>query len=331
MEKLDDIDRKLLRHLCMDSRIANKELASKTGISEVTVRARLNKLERKVGLRYIIELDPSLIAMPFRSIIAVKLRHRPDTEKIQALLSRSRVPQFAAVCEGSFNLVIYAASVSHVESMRWQYSVRAALEEELISWKPSHVLLERQGVFPLRKELLRSLPLPEPQPAILAALNDDSRAPLTKIAKSTNLELSTVQYHFKKMANSGLIRRFSAILQKPPRYHFIASFLTYVYGKRHQEMAENARKLVKEGEPFRPINLYPVVMESDGAYDAFQIACFDDLSAGYGSLAELERIYGGTLSMESAVMTEIIFGLPPFRSMNPDIAYDDTDWRQGRG
>ena len=312
----------------MDSRTPIKEIARKAGVSEVTARARLRKLEQDVGLRYVLELEPMRAGLHFRYFIAAKLKRRPEKEELAHLLGCSIVPQFAALCEGQFDLFIYVAALSHIDAMRWQYSFRSALEEELVSWRMSHILLERQGLFPLKNELLNALPLQHPQPKLLAVLNENSRAPLTEIARKTGIELSTVQYHFNRMVRSGLIKRFTAVMEKPPKSCLIANFLTYTYGKRHQAMSEAARRLMRNEEPFQPLNTHLVVAESSGAYDGFFLGSFRDADEGYRHVREIERTFEGTLAMDSAIMADVVLGLPPFRSMDVELSYDDTDWTQ---
>ena len=324
----DEIDRNLFRLLCMDSRMSGKQMAKRLGISEVTLRTRKRRLEERFGIRYTIEIDPKVL--PFRSIIAAKLKHRPDKEKLISLLRRSLIPQFAAICDGEFNLLLYTTAVSHIEYMQWQYAFRTAYEDELIFWKPSHILLERFGIFPLRDELIASLPLEEPEPQILAALCEDSTVSLLEIARRTGLPLSTVQYHFKKMVKGDLIRRFTAVMQNPPRYNFIATFMTFTYGKKYQEHSKKVRHIVMSEKDCKPLNRYLSVAELDGVYDAFQLTAFEDASEGYGHIGMLEQLCEGTMHASNSLMSEVVFGLPPFRSMDPDLTYDETDWTQGK-
>jgi DNA-binding Lrp family transcriptional regulator len=305
-----------------------KEMVKKLGISEVTLRARKRKFEERFGIRYTVEINPKVL--PFRSIIVAKLKHRPDKERLVSLLRRSLIPQFAAICNGEFNLLLYTAALSHIEYMQWQYAFRTAYEDEMVFWRPSHILLERAGVFPLRTELVASLPLEEPEPQILAALSEDSTASLPEIARRTGLPLSTVQYHFKKMVKGDLIRRFTAVMQNPPRYNFIATFMTFTYGKRYQEHAKRVREIIMSEKECRLLNRYLSVAELDGAYDAFQLTAFEDANEGYGHIAMLEQLCEGTMHAENSLIGEIVLGLPPFRSMDLELTYDETDWTLGK-
>ena len=62
-QKLDDIDLQILDALQVDSRTPLVRLAEKIGISDTTVRARLDRLVRRFGVRFVVDIDPKELGM----------------------------------------------------------------------------------------------------------------------------------------------------------------------------------------------------------------------------------------------------------------------------
>jgi DNA-binding Lrp family transcriptional regulator len=81
---LDDVDRRLLRALVDDARIANNALADRVGVAASTCLGRVRALrERGVIRGYHADVDPAALGRPIQAMIAVRLSstargHIPD-------------------------------------------------------------------------------------------------------------------------------------------------------------------------------------------------------------------------------------------------------------
>jgi Lrp/AsnC family transcriptional regulator for asnA, asnC and gidA len=62
-QKLDDIDLQILDALQVDARTPLVRLAETIGISDTTVRARIDRLVRRFGVRFVVDIDPKELGM----------------------------------------------------------------------------------------------------------------------------------------------------------------------------------------------------------------------------------------------------------------------------
>lgn len=61
--RLDDIDLQILDALQVDARTPLVRLAERIGISDTTVRARIDRLVRRFGVRFVVDIDPKELGM----------------------------------------------------------------------------------------------------------------------------------------------------------------------------------------------------------------------------------------------------------------------------
>ncbi len=76
MEKLDEIDKQLLRMLQQDAKLTTKELASKLGLTLSPVYERIKQLENLGYIKqYVAVLDKSLLGQPIMAFCQVSMRY----------------------------------------------------------------------------------------------------------------------------------------------------------------------------------------------------------------------------------------------------------------
>lgn len=78
--KIDEIDKRILRHLQQDSKKTNKEIANDLMLSVTAVYERIRKLEREgVVSKYVALLDPEKVEKGFMVLCQIKLiQHKKD-------------------------------------------------------------------------------------------------------------------------------------------------------------------------------------------------------------------------------------------------------------
>jgi Lrp/AsnC family transcriptional regulator, leucine-responsive regulatory protein len=92
MTKMDDMNRRILRELLRDGRIANLDLAARVGLSPSACLRRVQELERTgVILGYRAVLDPVQMGVGFVAYVTVGLnRHTKDAqEAFERAMSRA--------------------------------------------------------------------------------------------------------------------------------------------------------------------------------------------------------------------------------------------------
>ncbi|GAA4320233.1 Lrp/AsnC family transcriptional regulator [Christiangramia aestuarii] len=78
--KLDEIDKRILRHLQDDSKKTNKEISNDLGLSVTAVFERIRKLEREgIISKYVALVDPEKVQKGFMVLCQIKLvQHKKD-------------------------------------------------------------------------------------------------------------------------------------------------------------------------------------------------------------------------------------------------------------
>lgn len=72
---LDEVDRRILRHLAADARIPNNALADLVGVAPSTCLGRVRALRETGVIRgYHADIDPTALGRPIQAMIAVRLQ-----------------------------------------------------------------------------------------------------------------------------------------------------------------------------------------------------------------------------------------------------------------
>ncbi|MBX2825454.1 MAG: Lrp/AsnC family transcriptional regulator [Gammaproteobacteria bacterium] len=114
---LDTIDRKILRRLHRDSRIANSDLAEAVGLSTSSCWRRVKALEDSGFIRaYTVVLDESRLGLTFNAVVHVQLtRHDPVNMQafIEAIRDRDEVQEcMATTGQADYHLTVTCRDLS---------------------------------------------------------------------------------------------------------------------------------------------------------------------------------------------------------------------------
>ena len=112
---MDEVDRKLLTSLRHDGRRSISDLGHELGLSRATVRARIERMERRgeiVG--YTVVLRADAVTMPVRGIMLIELEGRAADSVVDQL---GGLPENAAVhtTNGKWDLVVEIGAESLTE------------------------------------------------------------------------------------------------------------------------------------------------------------------------------------------------------------------------
>lgn len=103
--QLDEIDRRILDLLHADGRMAFTAIAKELGISEATVRKRVNRLTDEGVLHIVGVVNPAYIGRPVTAIVGVHTEGQDVDEIVSKLLEWSEV-RHASVCAGTYDLML---------------------------------------------------------------------------------------------------------------------------------------------------------------------------------------------------------------------------------
>ncbi len=107
-EPLNREERLLVRLLGEDGRRANEELAALSGLSDSTVRRRIDTMRREGRLYLRAVIEPALLGLPVEALLWLKTSPRYVDELGESLVG-SHFVRYAAATAGEFQLLVHVA------------------------------------------------------------------------------------------------------------------------------------------------------------------------------------------------------------------------------
>jgi Lrp/AsnC family transcriptional regulator for asnA, asnC and gidA len=105
--KIDEIDRRIMRLLRHDGRLPYAEIARRVGISEPTVRKRVERLIRKGAIYIVARVNPAAIGFPIDVTICLKVE-RGALRRVGEQLVRLENVAYVGYLTGSWDIMIEA-------------------------------------------------------------------------------------------------------------------------------------------------------------------------------------------------------------------------------
>ncbi len=107
MDKIDEIDKQIVRLLGQDARQSSETLAKQLNISAATVRRRLRDLMRRDLLRIIGVVNPASFGFPLLAVISLDVVHDKVTSTIEELSKKPEV-SIVSTITGRYDIMIIA-------------------------------------------------------------------------------------------------------------------------------------------------------------------------------------------------------------------------------
>jgi Lrp/AsnC family transcriptional regulator, regulator for asnA, asnC and gidA len=105
--KIDDIDRQIMRLLRHDGRLSYAEIARRVGISEPTVRKRVDRLIRKGAIYIVARVNPAAIGFPIDVTICLKVE-RGALRRVGEQLVQMENVAYVGYLTGGWDIMIEA-------------------------------------------------------------------------------------------------------------------------------------------------------------------------------------------------------------------------------
>lgn len=102
---MDELDRRLITELTKDARQSSAELSRKLGVSETTVRRRIQHLEKQGIITFTAILNPSKLGYSIIAIIALEV-DLGSIDKISESLSLAPNVRYVSLCTGNHDIFI---------------------------------------------------------------------------------------------------------------------------------------------------------------------------------------------------------------------------------
>jgi Lrp/AsnC family transcriptional regulator, regulator for asnA, asnC and gidA len=113
--ELDDVDRHIMKLLRHDGRLSYAHIARTVGLSEPTVRKRIDRLVHAGAIINAARINPAPIGFPIDAMIGIKVV-RGRVKEVGRELARMENVAYVAYVAGSFDIII-EAFLPHTEGL----------------------------------------------------------------------------------------------------------------------------------------------------------------------------------------------------------------------
>ena len=322
------VTRKILRMLSENSRIHISEISDAIGLSRRSIRERMVRMEKELGMRYTVEFDEEALGLTSPHLTLIQFKKKPDYDTISAQLSKSYVPQLAASLKGQESMFMYSVAASSRDYVHWDNAMTIALSPYGARWHTSELVHRQLGFFPLRSEVLERLKIEPKHKEMLKLLNSNARISFQEFAGKLGTHFNTVAYNFNKLLKEGYIRRFTIAFDRPKDVTLAAFFAKYTPLEGFERHALKVRKAFQADDENSLVSRYIVCAPLIGSYDHFGIGAFDSFGSAYRHIASYHRqVLGDHLGEISCrEIGRVLLGSLPIRSIDTKRDYKTIEW-----
>ena len=335
MELYSNAEKAILRTLCSDSRASITKLAKAARCSRAAAAKNLARLERKLGLRYTLEINETKLGGSERHLVAIKFDAKPSKESLKEFFKADTNAQAVYALSGDYDLLIYARAGDPESYIVWETYVASQLAEYRPLIKPSEFVITHWGFWPLSDsfvaEIRESTGLDELDRKMLIVLNSNSRTSISKIARETGAAIGTVRYRLMNLKKSGIIKRFTVAVQSPPYEYQMVEFINYRFSKDFEERFANIRKKYLEmDEGTVPLlNKWQIIAPISGSFRSFVMSIYEGKEDATESVPAFQKsiFKKDNIAVSYARISSVIKGLLPYRSLDVKQNYVYLGWR----
>ncbi len=105
--KLDDLDRAIVRLLRRDGRLSYAQVARAVGVSEPTVRKRVQRLLRAGAIYVVARVNPAPIGFPIDAVVGIRVE-RGRVLEVGGILAKMENVAYVGYLTGSYDIMIEA-------------------------------------------------------------------------------------------------------------------------------------------------------------------------------------------------------------------------------
>ncbi|MFX1251370.1 MAG: Lrp/AsnC family transcriptional regulator [Promethearchaeota archaeon] len=153
---IDELDKKILALLSLNSRLSFRKIAERVGVSESTIRKRTERLKKSGIIRsFTITIDPSVLHKKVAAFITIKPKLTSKNEVVTDLLHAEEITEVYVL-----NIQCGYIVKAEVESLEVLHSFVEKLRENesIESFEPCIVLrTSKQQIFQFGSDVLEKL------------------------------------------------------------------------------------------------------------------------------------------------------------------------------
>lgn len=326
--------RTALRALSEDSRISITDLAKRLKCSRVTASRMVDELIQKYDIRFGIEVDEDKLGLSQRHLIIIQLEKKPKPEELKEIFANDPYVNCALACKGDFDLILHVVADSSMDYMVWESLLPGKLADYGVELRPSQLMLTNFGYIPMAKSTLHEMAhgINEKDRELLALLSENSRLDISEIASRLKIGRSTIHYRIHTLLRSGIIKRFTASVNKLPQRYILAYAINYHFNKTSHLRSIKMMEYYKHYDTELPLlNTFQLLAPMSGSYRFLGIALFEDEKvARKDAVVAHKSIFNEEqVKMSTAEVTSVVKGSYPFRNMDIEKEYRRFKWDKG--
>lgn len=337
MEFYTKPERVILGMLSADSRTTVTELVKATHCSRPTVSKLLGKIEKRLDIRYTLEINEAKLPGSERHIIVIKFANKPSEATLREFFKKDEYAQDVYMLDGDFDLFIYARTNDPISYIKWETYIASELSEYRPILKPSEFVVAHFGFWPIDNsfidEIEESTKLDKTDKKVLALLNRDSRMSIQDMARAIGTKKGTIRYRLYRLKRTGIIKRFTVAVQNAPQGYRIVHFSNYRFNKDiNARMLELRRNYLTMDDRELPLlGVWQIVAPISGSFRSFGLSLFHDEESVKESIGMHRRIFRkDNIEISYARITKVIKGLLPFRNLEIKANYMPIEWGRGQ-
>lgn len=104
MNKLDEIDKAILRELQADGRLPYSKLAGIVGLSEAATRQRVNRLTERGVMQVVAVTDPTKMGFGYQAMVGVNVQGDPGV--VADDIAKIENADYVVITAGRFDLIV---------------------------------------------------------------------------------------------------------------------------------------------------------------------------------------------------------------------------------
>ncbi len=333
MAGVSSLSRKILRELCMNSRVTVTELSKNLGVSRPIITKHIQSLEREFGLKYTIDLNYRELGLGGMTVYYISFAKKPPESVIELWLKKSNMIQLALKTRGDFDLVIFVLASNDEEFAKWNLNIGLDFSDYGISVNKSDMDIIHHGFVPFSEKIIETTKVDDIYKRLLIELNNNSRANVRELAKKLKVHEEMLRYYLSKLVKMNVIRRFTTIITKLEHCTNVMFFVKYTYRPGAIERIHEKRKIYFKKESEIPLyNEWQMVSSISGSGDEFEWAIAENQKQAIDERVKIhERLFKqDSPVVKLGIVENTLKGVLAIRNVNIKEVYRKTEWLPGQ-
>lgn len=326
-------DRAILRALSDNARASISDLSEVAHCSRITTTKTVEKLKETYGIKFGVEVNEDGLGLVQRHLLIVKFSKKPKLDALVEMFKNDPYCDNIYFCEGDFNLIIHAVTNDPMKYIVWESLLPGKLGDYGVNIYPSELMHTNFGYFPTTKAIISRFAegVDDIDKQLLMLLAEDSSRSMSQLSRTLKISRNTLYYRLFTMQKSGIIKRFTISVNKPPFDYVLAYAVNYRFNKTSSSRSVKMMEYYKSyDDQFPMLNTFQLLAPMSGSYRFLGIGLFGDKAdAVKNAITAHKEIFNQeNPDIRYAKITGVVKGSLPFRNIDIKANYTRFKWSE---